>query len=402
MIPGLPSLDDYREVAPKGVIDLLVRLAEPLRGRRFLHVNASRFGDGPPEMLSRLVPLLQELGIDANWEVIVGDPEFYATVRALTLWLAGQEQAISDAQQERYAEVAAANAAKLSLDGDLVMIHDLAPVPLARHRTGGRWVWHCHADLSRAYRRAWHLVQRELIRYDAVVFSLPKFSQRIRLPMLIVHPSVDPLSEKNRDLGRAEMHQILDRLGVPRDKPILLQVAPYARSKDPIGVLQAYRLAKKYAECRLVLAGAGAADNPEGSVVLGEVREAAARDPDVHVLVLPPDAAREINALQRAATIVIHKPLQEDFGLAVSEAMWKGKPVIASTAGGISAQVIPEVTGYLVTSVEGAAFRIRQLLQNPDLIARLGGAAREYVRRNFLLSRHLGDYLALLASLTGK
>jgi trehalose synthase len=220
--------------------------------------------------------------------------------------------------------------------------------------------------------------------------------------MLIVHPSVDPLSEKNRDLGRAEMHQILDRLGVPRDRPILLQVAPYARSKDPIGVLQAYRLAKKYAECRLVLAGAGAADNPEGSVVLGELREAAARDPDVHVLVLPPDAACEINALQRAATIVIHKPLQEDFGLAVSEAMWKGKPVIASTAGGISAQVIPEVTGYLVTSVEGAAFRIRQLLQNPDLIARLGGAAREYVRRNFLLSRHLGDYLALLASLTGK
>jgi len=402
MIPGLPALDDYREVAPKGAIDLLVRLAERLRGRRFLHVNASRFGGGPPEMLSRLVPLLQELGIDAHWEVIVGDPEFYATVRALTLWLAGQEQAISDAQQERYAEVAAANAAKLSLDGDLVMIHDLAPVPLARHRTGGRWVWRCHTDLSRAYRRAWHLVQRELIRYDAVVFSLPKFSQRIPLPMLIVHPSVDPLSEKNRDLGRAEVHQILDRLGVPRDKPILLQVAPYARSKDPIGVLQAYRLAKKYAECRLVLAGAGAADNPEGSVVLGEVREAAARDPDVHVLVLPPDAAREINALQRAATIVIHKPLQEDFGLAVAEAMWKGKPVIASTAGGISAQVIPEVTGYLVTSVEGAAFRIRQLLQNPDLIARLGGAAREYVRRNFLLSRHLGDYLALLASLTGK
>jgi trehalose synthase len=400
--PGLPRLDDYREVAPKGVIDLLRRLAERLRGRRFLHINASRFGGGSPEMLGRLVPLLQELGIDASWEVIVGDPEFYATVRAVERALAGEEQTIAEGMLSRYAEVAAANAARLTLDADLVMVHDLAPVPLVRRRAGGRWVWRCHADLSRAYRRAWHFVQHELTPYDAVVFSLPKFAQRLRLPMLIVHPSLDPLSDKHRELSRAEVHEILDRLGVPQDRPILLQVAPYARSKDPQGVLRAYRLARNYAPCRLVLAGAGAADNPEGTAVLSELREETRQDPEVHVLVLPPDAAREINALQRAATIVVHKPLQEDFGLGVTEAMWKAKPVIASAAGGIPAQVIPEVTGYLVTSVEGAAFRMRQLLQNPDLVARLGGAAREYVRRNFLLSRHLGDYLALLASLTGR
>jgi trehalose synthase len=399
---GPARLDDYREVAPKGVVDLLQRLAGGLRGRRFLQVNASRFGGGSPELVGRLVPLLQELGIDANWEVIVGDPEFYATVRSLERALAGEEQAITRAMLARYAEVAAANAARLGLDADLVMIHDLAPVPLARRRGAGRWVWRCHADLSRAFRRAWHFVEHELAGYDAVVFSLPKFAQRLRLPTLIVHPSLDPLSDKHRELSRAEIHDVLDRLGVPRDRPIVLQVAPYARSKDPLGVLRAYRLARKYAACRLVLAGAGAADNPEGSAVLGELREETGRDAEVHVLVLPPEAAHEINALQRAATIVVHKPLQEDFGLAVTEAMWKAKPVIASPAGGIPAQVIPEVTGYLVTSVEGAAFRMRQLLQNPDLMARLGGAAREYVRRNFLLSRHLGDNLALLASLTGK
>jgi trehalose synthase len=400
---GPARLDDYREVAPKGVIDLLQRLAERLRGRRFLHVNASRFGGGSPEMLRRLVPLLQELGVDANWEVIVGDPEFYATVRALERALAGEEQAIAQGVLARYAEVAAANAARLSLDADLVMVHDLAPVPLARRRAAGRWVWRCHADLSRAFRRAWHFVEHELTGYDAAVFSLPKFAQRLRgLPTLIVHPSLDPLSDKHRELSRAEIHEVLDRLGVPHDRPILLQVAPYARSKDPLGVLRAYRLARKYAPCRLVLAGAGAADNPEGSAVISELREETGRDAEVHILVLPPEAAHEINALQRAATIVVHKPLQEDFGLAVTEAMWKAKPVIASPAGGIPAQVVPEVTGYLVTSVEGAAFRMRQLLQNPDLMARLGGAAREYVRRNFLLSRHLGDYLALLASLTGK
>jgi trehalose synthase len=219
--------------------------------------------------------------------------------------------------------------------------------------------------------------------------------------MLILHPSVDPLSEKNRDLSRAVVHDILDRLGIPRDKPMLLQVAPYSRAKDPLGVIRAYRLVKKHVDCRLVLAGGVAGDNSEGKTVLAEAQEAAAHDPDLHVLVLPPDAASEINALQRAATLVVHKPLQEDFGLGVAEAMWKGKPVIGSFAGGIPVQVIFEVTGYTVHSVEGAAFRIRQLLYNPDLITRMGGAAREYVRRNFLITRLVGDYLALLASLTG-
>jgi trehalose synthase len=247
----------------------------------------------------------------------------------------------------------------------------------------------------------WHLVRRDVARYDATVFSLPKFAQRVPVPALIVHPSVDPLSEKNREMTRAEVQQGLDALGIPRDKPLLLQIAPYVRSADHVGVIQAYRLAKKYVDCRLVLAGSGAADNPEGAAVLSEVRHAAAGDADIHLLVLPPDAAREINVLQRSAVVVLHKPLHEDFGLTVAEAMWKGKPVIGSSAGGIPTQVIFEVTGYIVNSVEGAAFRIRQLLDSPDLMARFGGAAREYVRRNFLITRHLGDYLALLASLTG-
>jgi trehalose synthase len=282
-----------------------------------------------------------------------------------------------------------------------VMVHDLAPLPLVRHRRDrGRWVWRCHSDLSQALRRVWHLLRRDVARYDATVFSLPKFAQRVPVPALIVHPSVDPLSEKNRELTRTEVQQGLDGLGIPRDKPLLVQIAPYVRSADHLGVIQAYRLAKKYVECRLVLAGGGAADNPEGTAVLAELRQAADGDADIRLLVLPPDAAREINVLQRSAAIVLHKPLHEDFGLTVAEAMWKGKPVIGSFAGGIPVQVIFEVTGYVVNSVEGAAFRIRQLLDSPDLMTRFGGAAREYVRRNFLITRHLGDYLALLASLT--
>ena len=397
MIPV--RLDDYREVAPQGSLELLTRLAERLRGRRFLHVSPSRYGGGSAEILNRLVPMLQDLGIEAAWEVIVGDPEFYKVVRALEQGVAGEAVPILDEMLQAYGETAALNAGKFLLEADLVMIHDLAPLPLVRHRPrNGHWIWRCHADLSQAQRRAWHMLRREVIHYNAAIFSMPKFAQRLPIPSLIVHPSVDPLSEKNRDLSRNEVQQMLDRLAIPRDKPIVLQVAPYARTKDQPGVVQAYRLVKKYVDCRLVLAGGGVSDNPEGGAVLAQVHEAASKDPDIHAVVLPPDAAREINALQRAAAVVVHKPLQEDFGLSVAEAMWKGKPVVGSYAGGIPVQVIPDVTGYTVNSVEGAAFRIRHLLDSPDVMARFGGAAREYVRRNFLITRHLGDYLALLAS----
>jgi trehalose synthase len=400
MIPG--SLEAYREVAPRGALELLLRLAERLRGRRFVHVNGSRFGAGSPEILQRLVPMLQGLGVETAWEVVVGDPGFYAAVRRIERGLLGQDPTVPPAIVQAYREGAAANAAALRLEGDLVMVHDVAALPLAERRDHrGRWVWRCHGDLSRAHRRVWHVVRDDVERYDAAVFSLPRFAQRLPIPTLIVHPSVDPLSERNRDLRRDEVDAALGRLGVPRDKPIVVQIAPYAASHDPLGVLRAYRLARKYADCRLVLAGWGANDNPEGAAVLQAVHEQAGADPDVSVLVLPPDAGRELNALQRAAAVVVHKPLQEDFGLVVAEAMWKGKPVVASTVGGLSTQVIPEVTGFAVTSVEGAALRIRQLLEDPELRARLGGAAREFVRRSFLITRHLGDYLALLATLTG-
>ena len=399
MIP--PRLEAYRNIAPRGTLELLLRLAERLRGRRFVHVNTSRFGGGSAELLNRIVPMLQDLGIDASWEVIVGTPDFYSAVGRLERGLAGIESTVSDATVRAYAEGVAANATTLPLEADLVMTHDVAPLALVRHRPRrGHWVWGCHSDLSRAYRRMWYLLRRDLERYDAAVFSLPKFAQRLPIPALIVHPSIDPMSEKNRELSRPEVATMLERLGIPRDKPIVIQVSPYTRNKDPVGAVRAYRLAKKYVDCRLVLAGWGANDHPEGQALLTEIAEAASGDPEVHALVLPPDAALEINALQRAAAVVVHRPLREDFGLSVAEAMWKGKPVVGSFAGGVPAQVIHEVTGFAVTSIEGAAFRIRQLLEDPELAARLGGSGREYVRRSFLITRHLGDYLAVLASLT--
>lgn len=395
------SLEDYREVAPKGTVEFLQRLAGRLQGRRFLHVNSTRYGGGVAEILTRLVPIMNDLGIEAGWEVIEGNPEFLAVTKALLQALQGREQVITESMLRMYVGCNDENAKKLPLEGDLVMIHDPQPAALIEHRRDdGKWAWRCHLDISQARRTTWNFLRRFVTKYDAAVFSLPKFAQRLPLPSFMVYPSIDPLSDKNREMERAEVNKVLDRFGIPRDKPILLQVSGFDPSKDPLGVINAYRLVKKHGDCRLILAGSGSPDGSEGGRVLAEVREAAARDPEIHVLELPPEAHSEINALQRAATIVLQKSTKEEFGLTVAEAMWKGKPVVGSAAGGITVQIIPEVTGYIVHSVEGAAFRIRHLLRNRGIMGRLGVAGREHVRRNFLITRHLADYLTLLESLT--
>jgi len=394
------QVDDYREVAPKGAVDFLYRLSELVKGRSFLHVSATRYGGGAAEILRRLVPMMKALGVEARWEVITGVQEFFTFTKSLYNALQGQEQVITEEMLRTYLEVNHQNAQVLDLEADLVMIHDPQPAALIEHRKRGRWVWRCHLDISQPQRRAWNFLRQFVGRYDAAIFSLPRFAQRLRIPQFLIYPSIDPLSDKNRELARSEVNRILDRLEIPRDKPILLQVSPFDRFQDPLGVINAYRLVKKHHNCRLVLAGGGVAHDPEREALLAEVQEAAGRDPDIHVLQLPPEADLEINALQRAATIVLQKSLREGFGLTVSEAMWKGKPVIGGTAGGITVQILNDVTGYTVHSVEGAAFRIRYPLDNPELIGRMGGAAREHVRRNFLITRHLGDYLALLVIFT--
>jgi trehalose synthase len=237
-----------------------------------------------------------------------------------------------------------------------------------------------------------------VVGYDGAIFSLPKFAQRLPIPQYLVYPSIDPLADKNRALEPGEVDAVLHRLGIPTDKPILLQVSRFDRFKDPIGVINAYRIVKKYDDCRLILAGGTATDDPEGAQVLAEVQEAARGDPDIHVLVLPPTAHYEINGLQHAATIIIQKSTKEGFGLTVAEGMWKGKPVIGGFAGGITVQIIYGVTGYTVNSVEGCAFRIRELLANPALARRMGESAREYVRENFLITRDLAEHLGLMVS----
>jgi trehalose synthase len=291
------------------------------------------------------------------------------------------------------------NAKRLRLDGDVILVHDVQPATVVEHRAAaGRWVWSCHFDCSRPQRRAWSFVRPFINQYDAAVFALPAFARRLGVPKYVIHPSIDPLSDKNRELTSREVASTLASLDIAQDKPILLQVGAFNAADDPLGVVNAYRLVKKYFDVRLVLAGAGGSD-PESPAVLAELREAAQRDPDIVVREVPPDAHVQINALQRAATIVLQKSVRESFGLGAAEAMWKGKPVIGGPVGGLPHQIVYDVTGYTVHSVEGAAFRLRHLLNNRELIARMGAAGREHVRRSFLITRHLVDYMALLVHL---
>jgi len=395
---SLVRLDDYREVAPRGSMDFLLRIGERLRGRRLLHVSVSRYGGEIVEVLNRLVPILNDLGVETRWEITIGTADFDVITRAVGRALAGIEQVITEAMLGRLRDTCVENAKRLQLEADLVMVHEAGPLLLVDERPGaGHWVWRYHRDLSSPQPQLWNALRPVVHKYDAVVFSLPEFAAPLSVPRFLVLPSIDPLSERNREMSRVEQTTHLDRLHVPRDKPLLLQVGPFERLHDPLGVINAYRLVKKHHDVRLVLAGPPPAP---GGDVLAEVQDAASHDADVSVVVLPPDPQSELNALERAATVVIQKPLKTDFGIEVLAAMWKGKPVIGSMAGGIPFQMVFGVTGFTVETVEGAAFRIRHLLSNPELIGRMGAAAREHVRRNFLITRHLGDYLALLAHLT--
>jgi trehalose synthase len=392
------GLDDYQPIVPPGTIDMLRRLSERVRGKRLLQVSASRDVGGVAEILHGLVPLLDEVGVDCTWEAVDGDglaaqlgARFHAAIQ-------GGEERLPDEVLEEYRTFARGRLDVADTTADVVITHDVLPASLVEARAHeGAWVWRCHLDCSRPQRRAWTFLRQYVVKYDAAVFSLPAFAQRLPIHQFMVYPAIDPLSDKNRELDAGEVDAICARLGVPRDKPILLQVGRFDRFKDPLGVIEAWRLVKRQHDCRLVLVGGAESDDPEGVELSAEVHEAASHDPDL--LVIGASERLEVNALQRVATIVLQKSTREGFGLGVAEAMWKSKPVIGGFAGGITAQVIYGVTGFTVNSVEGAAFRARQLLADPDLRARLGAAAREHVRQNFLLTRHLGDTLALMGTL---
>ncbi|MEW6067634.1 MAG: glycosyltransferase [Nitrospirota bacterium] len=377
-------------------------LGAKLNKKSFLHINSTREGGGVAEILQRIIPMLTELGINARWEVIEGDTKFFDITKKIHNALQGNPEKITKDMWHYHFEINKKNAEKINLEADAVLIHDPQPAPLIEFKKTGLWLWRCHIDVSKPQQDVSDYLCKYCEKYDAAIFSVSKFIRAMNIDEFIVSPSIDPVSEKNRDLTKEEIDETLAKFHIPRDRPIILQVSRFDRFKDPIGVIQAYRLVKKYNDCILVLAGSPATDDPEGEVVLNEVKEYAANDPDIHILLLPPFSDKEINALQRTATIVLQKSLKEGFGLTVSEAMWKGKPLIGGAIGGIPLQIIHGVTGFLVHSIEGTAFRIRQSLNNPDMAKRMGERGKEHVRKNFLITRQIRDYLSIWYSLENK
>ena len=349
------------------------------------------------EILNRMMPLLQQLGVDARWNIIKGDDEFFSVTKKFHNALHGRAETVTDKDFAIFMDTSKKNIAEADLYGDIIFVHDPQPVMLVNRKQeiGKKWIWRCHIDVSHANEVVWSFFEPYINKYDAAVFSSPSFSRILPIRQFLISPSIDPLSDKNKELSQSVIDSVLNKYNIPRDKPIITQVSRFDYLKDPVGVIEAFNIARRNIDCRLVLAGGTATDDPESEKVLGEVREKAWNNPDIHILLLPPNSDIEINALQRASTIIVQKSLREGFALTVSEALWKAKPVVASAVGGIPLQVKNKFTGLLSYGIEGTAFDIRQLLSNPEYARWLGTNGREHVKYNFLITRHIKDYLLL-------
>lgn len=397
------ELTAYADIVGDDVINHLKQLASMLKGLRVVHVNSTRQGGGVAEILARMIPLKNELGIDASWEVIEGDTDFYETTKSFHNGLQGNPVDLTKKELEHYEEVNHENAENLRdilTDADVVFIHDPQPAPFLSHfpKRKGVWIWRCHIDVSKPHPPVWKYLRNHVNDYDASIWSLSEFARKLEHPQYLIPPSIDPLSDKNRDLSEDEIDEAYKLAEIDPDRPKVVQVSRYDRFKDPVGVIEAFRLAKRFLNLQLILAGGDAKDDPEGAEVLEEVREKANGDPDIHILMLPADANVQINALQRIADIIIQKSTKEGFGLTVTEGLWKGKPVIGGAVGGIKLQIIDHHTGFLVHTPEGAAMRMRYLIMRPEIREDMGKKARRFVLENFLLTRHLREYLTLMVA----
>jgi trehalose synthase len=394
------SLDAYAPIVGEAVIREIRMLAKYLGGARVQHINSTAEGGGVAELLVTLVPLMRDAGLDAGWDVIQGNPAFFEMTKVLHNNLHGAHEPLTPEMRKTFWDTTKENLGAVRRDADFVCVHDPQPAGLVRERgVKARWLWRCHIDLADADSASWSFLRSQVERFDGAIFHLPDYAKDLSIPQFISPPAIDPLSVKNCELDRAEIESVLEKYKLDPALPIVLQVSRYDRLKDPLGVIRGYKLAARSHPCQLVLVGAAVLDDPEGAEVLAEAREAAAGDPHIHLLLMERGAPREVNALQRAATIVVQKSLKEGFGLTVTEAMWKAKPVIGGAVGGIRRQILQGNTGFLVHSVEGMAYRLRQLLGNPELGRQLGENAKRFVTENYMPTVYLKRWLLSLLAL---
>lgn len=412
MFPHVPvrpkSLESYRRVAGSHAIDRCVDLAKDLKGARVLHLNTTAFGGGVAELLYTLVPLMRDLGLDVQWGLFPGNDEFFAITKSMHNGLQGMPVAIT--QQMRNAYLAQTQVAALDFDEefDFVIVHDPQPAALLStlreldRAPAGKWLWRCHIDPTAALSETWDFLAHYVRQHDVAIFTHEDFVKPLDLPIKVIPPSIDPRSPKNASIHNSTRIEVLERYEINPARPIICQVSRFDPWKDPLGVIDAYRIVKEeFPDLQLVMVASMAHDDPEGMHYLELTEERRADDPDIFLLTnLQGVGDVEVNAFQRSSNLVIQKSLREGFGLTVAEAMWKGKPVIGGKAGGIRIQIDDGKNGFLVSSVDETAARTIELLQHPRKARRMGVKAKKKVRENFLSTRHLADYLSVLKDLS--
>lgn len=404
---GERSLNSYEGVAPAETLEALRTLGSRLRGMRVLHLNATPYGGGVAELLRSSVPLLNDLGVIADWKIISGDQTFFEVTKAIHNGLQGADRDLDEHERATYRATSEANAALLEERYDIVFVHDPQPaaIPSMGGKGGATWIWRCHIDTAAPNPQTWAFLRPYLDVYDAAVFTMERFvPPDLRLPRIeIIPPAIDPLSPKNFSLETARAWEILGWIGIEAHHPLVTQISRFDPWKDPLGVIDAYRQARATVpELQLALVGSMALDDPEGWRIYGELADAADDDPLIHIFTnLTGVGNIEVNAFQRASDVIVQKSIREGFGLVVSEAMWKGTPVVAGRAGGIPLQMADGAGGILVDSVEACGEAIGQLLADRDRAERLGQSGRERVRRHFLLPRLLLNELVLIEDVIG-
>ncbi len=398
----LLGIEKYTKYVGEEMVAAVFRAARPLYGLRLLHVNATFHGGGVAGMLHSLVPLMNDVGINADWSLLYGDPSLFQVTKKLHNALQGEPVELTDREVADYLRVSETFARYSPIaDHDVIIVHDPQPLPMIRyHQRANPWVWRCHIDISTPHEAIWQQLKPFILRYDGVVVSSETFVKPdLPVDTHIIAPAIDPLSELNRDLSPEEIERKLTQYSIPRDKPILVQISRFDKWKDPLGVIEVFQRIRQSVDCRLVMVGNMATDDPEGPQIHARVAEQAREMEDVH-LITQTDALL-VNALQEEAAVVVQMSRREGFGLTVSEALWKRTPVVATNVGGIPRQVIHGQTGYLVEpgDYDGAAALVARLLQDPELRHRIGSQGREHVRQNFLMPRLLLDWLRVLVDL---
>ncbi len=390
------QIEDYERFIGSEAIDRIMKKAQSLRHLHVANVNSTYYGGGVAELLTSLTLLMNSVHIRTGWRVIQGAPDFFSITKKMHNALQGGEINLSDRKMQLYEEIIYENAVRNHLENhNMVIIHDPQPLPMINHyKKNGPWIWRCHIDLTNPNSALWNYLVPFIEKYDAVVLSIEDYQQKLRTPQVFFMPAIDPFSIVNREMGEEEINERLSHYKIPADLPLVVQISRFDRWKDPKGVIKAFNLARREVDCTLVLLGNVATDDPEGT----QVYESLLHCREERIIILSHQDTALVNALQRKAAVVLQKSIREGFGLTVAEAMWKGTPVIGGNVGGIRYQIEDGVNGFLISSIEEAAARIVQLVKDEGLRRRIGEQARETVRKKFLLTRYLEQYLNLFDS----